>query len=130
MSEPIERLSQFTPHAGKLDRDALLFAAGRASALPNRGWQVITATLAGIQLLTLAILLPRPATVQETNIAQSLPLDSTTPDVPLPASSHIWSIHQNLKDVPLDERFGDSLVLIDTEPDLHAFGRLLPAAVN
>ena len=38
MSEPIlERLSRFTPDAGRLDRDALLFAAGRESARPNRG---------------------------------------------------------------------------------------------
>ena len=33
MSEPIlERLNRFTPDAGGLDRDALLFAAGRESA--------------------------------------------------------------------------------------------------
>ena len=39
MSEPfLERLSRFTPDAGRLDRDALLFAAGRSSARPNRGW--------------------------------------------------------------------------------------------
>ena len=41
MSEPIlERLSRFTPDAGGLDRDALLFAAGRESARPNRGWMI------------------------------------------------------------------------------------------
>lgn len=130
MSEPIERLSQFTPHAGKLDRDALLFAAGRASARPNRGWQVFTAALAGIQVLTIAFLLPRPVTVHGTNIAQAPPVDSALPEVPLPPSSRIWSIRQEFKDVPLEDRLGEPLVLIENEPHLPAFGRPLPSAVN
>ena len=47
MSEPIlERLSRFTPDAGRLDRDALLFAAGRSSARPNRGWKTLATLLA------------------------------------------------------------------------------------
>ncbi len=54
MSEPIlERLSRFTPDAGGLDRDALLFAAGRASARPNRGWMTLASLLAGTQALSL-----------------------------------------------------------------------------
>jgi hypothetical protein len=45
--EPVvERLSRFTPDAGGLDRDSLLFAAGRASARPNRPWVALAAGLA------------------------------------------------------------------------------------
>jgi hypothetical protein len=61
MSEPIaERLSQFTPDSRGLDRDALLFAAGRASARPNRRWMAVAAGLAACQLLTLGLLWLRP----------------------------------------------------------------------
>ena len=59
MSEPIlERLSRFTPDAGGLDRDALLFAAGRGSARPNRGWMTLASLLAGTQALSLVLLWP------------------------------------------------------------------------
>ena len=58
MSEPLaERLSRFTPESG-LDRDALLFAAGRASARPNRRWAALAAALAASQVLTLVCLWP------------------------------------------------------------------------
>ena len=61
MSEEfLERLSRFTPDAGGLDRDALLFAAGRASARPNRGWITLAALLANTQILSLVLLWPRP----------------------------------------------------------------------
>ena len=59
MSEPfLERLSRFTPDAGRLDRDALLFAAGRNSARPNRGWMTMAGLLAGTQALSLVLLWP------------------------------------------------------------------------
>jgi hypothetical protein len=61
MSEDLgERLSRFTPDRGGLDRDSLLFAAGRASARPNRRWVALAGLLAASQVLTLALLLPRP----------------------------------------------------------------------
>ncbi len=55
------QLSRFTPDRGVLDRDALIFAAGRASANKRRRWRVIAGTLAASQLLTLCILWPRAA---------------------------------------------------------------------
>ena len=62
MSEPLEqRLSRLTPDGAGLDRDALLFAAGRASARPGRRWQALAGILAASQVLTLALLWPRPA---------------------------------------------------------------------
>jgi hypothetical protein len=60
MSEPFEeRLSRFTPDGTGLDRDALLFAAGRASVRSGRRWAAVAAALAASQVLTLAILWPR-----------------------------------------------------------------------
>src|SRR6185369_6958524 len=59
MSEPVsERLSRFTPDASGLDRDALLFEAGRASARPSWRWKGLAAALAASQLLTLWLLWP------------------------------------------------------------------------
>jgi hypothetical protein len=59
MSEPLaEPLSRFTPDGTALDRDALLFAAGRASVRPRRWWMAVAGTLAVTQLLTLALLWP------------------------------------------------------------------------
>jgi hypothetical protein len=53
------RLGRFTPHAGALDRDALLFAAGRASARPNRIWPALVGLLGITQAVTLFLLLTR-----------------------------------------------------------------------
>ena len=62
MPEPIaERLSRFTPDGAKLDRDALLFAAGRASVRPQRGWAILAGALAAAQVLTLVLLWPVPS---------------------------------------------------------------------
>jgi hypothetical protein len=59
MSEPfLERLSRFTPDAGELNRDELIFAAGRSSARPNRGWMTLASVLAATQALSVMLLLP------------------------------------------------------------------------
>jgi hypothetical protein len=55
----VEQFRRFTPDLGRLDRSALLFAAGRASARPSRRWQALAGTLAACQLLSLAVLWPR-----------------------------------------------------------------------
>jgi hypothetical protein len=54
------KLARFTPAAAGLDRDALLFAAGRASAPAARGWKLAAAALALSQAATLAVLLAGP----------------------------------------------------------------------
>src|SRR5262245_26248916 len=62
MSEPLaECLSRFTPNTTGLDRDTLLFAAGRASVRPSRRWQTLAGVLAVSQVLTLVCLWPRAA---------------------------------------------------------------------
>jgi hypothetical protein len=84
MSEPLaERLSRFTPDSSGLDRDALLFAAGRASARPNRRWVALAAALAASQVLTLVSLWP-PAKAPEPAppAAFALPGPSDAPPPP------------------------------------------------
>src|SRR5262249_15743859 len=78
MSRPIaELLSRFTPDGAGLDRDARLFAAGRASARPNRRWIVLATCLAVSQVFTLVVLWPRAA---------STPLPLAPPDTVAPTS--------------------------------------------
>jgi len=73
MSEQFaEHLSRFTPDGSGLDRDAVLFEAGRASARPNRRWLALAGTLAACQLLTLTLLWPRPAALTD-NVAKTPP---------------------------------------------------------
>jgi hypothetical protein len=65
MSKPLaDILSRFTPDGASLDRDTLLLAAGRASARPNRRWQVLAGALAVCQLLTLMGLWPKTPTAR------------------------------------------------------------------
>ena len=79
MSEPFaESLSRFTPDAAGLNRDALLFAAGRASVRPNPLWKALVAVLAVSQLLTLVALW---------SLLPHLP--PSAPPVPPLASPHI-----------------------------------------
>jgi hypothetical protein len=89
MSKPLsERLSQFTPDGSSIDRDALLFAAGRASARPNRGWIVVVGALAACQVLTLAVLLPRTISPIErpNSLAIRNDLEEVAPAAPPDAS--------------------------------------------
>jgi hypothetical protein len=63
MSEPLaDRLKRFTPDGSTLDRDAMLFHAGRASVRPALGWKVFALVLAVCQVVTLGVLWPRPTT--------------------------------------------------------------------
>lgn len=79
MSESFaEQLSQFTPDGAGLDRDALLFAAGRASARPNRGWMALAGSLAACQVMTCVLFWPKaPAIVY---IARDAPSIQSTPE--------------------------------------------------
>jgi hypothetical protein len=54
-----ERLSRLTPNPAAIDRDAILFAAGRQSARASRLWVVISGLLAVSQAATLIALWPR-----------------------------------------------------------------------
>jgi hypothetical protein len=68
MSESFaERLSRLTPEGSGIDRDALIFAAGKASVRRGRLWPALAGTLAACQVLTLALPWPRgPAPIRPT----------------------------------------------------------------
>jgi len=91
-----DRLARFTPNPAGLDRDALLFAAGRKSARPMRFWPIATGLLAASQVITLALLWPgSPAQPLPTQVAPaiapsselSVPPVSRPPDVLTAGSS-------------------------------------------
>ncbi len=71
----IRQLSKFTPNSGGLDRDAVIFAAGKASGKPSCRWKALAGTLALSQVMTLGLFLwpanasITPVTVQPTFVA-------------------------------------------------------------
>ncbi len=79
MTEFERKLSDLSPAA--VDRDALLFAAGRASAPSPRWWRRACGLLAVTQLVTLGLWLtsrPQPTRVDE-------PLPAASPTLPAPS---------------------------------------------
>ena len=135
MSEPIlERLSRFTPDAGRLDRDALLFAAGRASARPNRGWKTLASLLAGTQALSLALLWPHssPSVGKSTVSLASVPAPPAAPGPPATgasADSGLWSARRGLLEPDASDRPAGDMTFIDRGPPLRAFP-LPPSLLN
>lgn len=131
MAEPsLERLNQFTPDAGRLDRDALLFAAGRSSARPSRRWTTLAATLAVTQSLSLILLWPpRDPAVGGSTLPVAGPMDSKTtvaPRIALPSSRPIsWSDRHRLRDATTD----DDADWVESGPPLRAFP-LPPSLLN
>ena len=124
MSEPIlERLSRFTPDAGGLDRDALLFAAGRRSARPNRGWMTVASLLAGTQALSLALLWPRPSPPAAGLIGPvaGVPATIESPRPAAPANPGVWSARDRLLESESEARPASDVTFIDSGPPLRAF---------
>lgn len=127
MSEPfLERLSRFTPHLGDLDRDALLFAAGRASARPNRLWKSLSAVLVATQALSLACLWPRSADMRRgaTGLVAQHSESAKPLDRPLwkeAGESRVWSVRHKVDELPLEDR-AENFAFVDSEPTLRAFG--------
>src|SRR5262245_32129911 len=79
-----DRLSRFTPSATGLDRDAILFAAGRKSARASRLWPVAAGLLAASQIVTLVLLWPR---TQEVAVQPPVPAVHSSPEFTLPPPS-------------------------------------------
>lgn len=137
MSEAfLEHLSRFTPDAGGLDRDALLFAAGRNSVRPNRGWAAVASLLAATQALSLVLLWPRP------NLPGSLPTMSVeTAPIPRgaleqPGPEAIGNApygplaRQSLRDPDLETKPAADIIFVDQEPPLRAVGPLPASLLN
>ncbi len=136
MSEPfLERLSRFTPDAGGLDRDALLFAAGRASARPNRGWVTLASLRAGTQALSLGLLWPRAAPPAD---GRAVPVaaapESRAALVPRPSVAVrkpvVWWARDRLKDPETGHRPPGNVNFIDRGLPLRAFTRPPASLLN
>src|SRR5437667_12107104 len=106
MSEPfLERLSRFTPDAGRVERDALLFATGRASARPNRGWITLAALLASTQTLSLVLLWPhatQPGARSLVQVVNTPPLAPVPPAPPAMENPALLLSRHNLESEPED----------------------------
>jgi len=76
-----DRLGRFTPNAAGLDRDAILFAAGRRSARGSWVWKAAAVVLAVSQVVTLVALWPKsPAVVAPIAAPAALaPMDEPAP---------------------------------------------------
>jgi hypothetical protein len=118
----IERLGRFTPDAGGLDRDALLFAAGQASARPNRGWMALALALVMTQVATLVLMWPRPAPTAPAPLAQPPALQQPAPPVATDAPG-LWSMHRRLLESEGEEPAAPPSAepLIETSAPLRAF---------
>lgn len=129
MSEPFaERLSRFTPDASGLNRDALLFAAGRASVRPQRRWQLLAGMLAACWLLTFVSLWPRTPPLATPFVTHASP-DRTPEEEPLPIPPYFWTPRTGLLSMDLDnpEPLSDE-PMTPPEPPLRVFGT--PPAMN
>jgi hypothetical protein len=113
----LERLSRFTPDAGRLRRDALLFAAGRSAARPRRGWMALAGFLAVTQALSLLWLWPQPRPPGRVDARIA---DALVPESRPPASINLSARRALLGLQRVDRPAGD-LGLIDTGPPLRAF---------
>jgi hypothetical protein len=138
MPEPfIERLSRFTPDAGGLDRDALLFAAGHGSARPNRTWIALAAALAVSQAVSLVLLWSpaAPSAASLTAPPAAMPPPLPTPESPAPASSDdssLWLARHSLLESDRDDRPAPSRsgTFVDGGPPLRAFATPPPSILN
>ncbi|MGO9468037.1 MAG: hypothetical protein ACLQIB_24710 [Isosphaeraceae bacterium] len=140
MSEPfLERLSRFTPDAGRLDRDALLFAAGRSSVRPHRGWRTLASLLAATQVLSLVVLWPHevvnPTSPGRTPNMAVEPA-STRPTALEPRAFDAWasptvlSSRRLLAQPESEDRPAANVNFVDSGPPLRASGPIPQSLLN
>jgi len=86
-----DRLTRFTPHAPGIDRDAILYAAGRRAARGSWLWKAAAGLLAASQAITLVALWPKPpaAVAPVAPAAISPAPEPPSPSVPPPPD--IWT---------------------------------------
>jgi hypothetical protein len=126
MQRPLDEiLSRFTPDPSGIDRDALLFTAGRASARPNRLWIALAAGLAICQVLTLGLLWPRSPVAPSIPAPEvSSPSGAPSAPSPLPEPALRGPFVLNSRSPLLDENLPTnpgSDALIPDDPPLRAF---------
>ena len=128
MSEPfLERLSRFTPDAGGLNRDELLYAAGRRSARPNRGWMTVASLLAATQALfaCAAVAARSPIALWRGRGARHFAGRSDGyRECPQALDQlRVWTVRLNLAELEPENRPAGDLNLIESGPALRAFTR-------
>ena len=120
-----DRLARFTPSAAGLDRDALLFAAGRRSGRGSRLWPAAVALLAVSQAVTLVMLWP--GSQEPVTSAPAAPAFAPVPSLSVPPNSSspdLWTAGSSpdVLAAPPSGRPGE--VFVTSEPPLTAgFGR-------
>lgn len=136
MSErSLESLTRFTPYAGKLDRDELLFEAGRASTRPDRSWKAAASVLAVTQCLSLVLLLPatRPMSPVHT-IGHANPPSSPSSIENAPITSSLidgsWAIRNSPADLETVRQVSDNVRLMESPESLRAFLRPPDSLLN
>lgn len=132
----IQRLSQLTPDANGLDRDTLLFAAGRASARPDRRWPALAGALALSQVVILVVVLwPRPAVPVLDPIKTDPPIVAIEPPLPpVPAEAYeppgLWALREEIIAADGKLPLPTPIDLAPSKPPLHIFGPLPAELVN
>lgn len=113
----IGKLAAFSPAI--VDRDALLFAAGRASVRPARGWKWATAALLATQLLTLVLWQwPKPPVAPSVAPSVVQPEPPSDPAEPPPDPYSLWALTHNP-----EPRVVSNAVPNPSRPPLLAFSR-------
>jgi hypothetical protein len=136
MSEQfLERLNRFTPDAGKLNRDELLFEAGRRSTRPSGAWKAAASVLAVTQCLSLALLLPgsRPVNLVHSVVLDQGPVSSSPIDqvhLAPPAIDGAWSLRSGPTDVDAERHSSGNVTLIESGQSLRAFLRPPDSLLN
>lgn len=134
MREPIiESLSRFTPDGSGLDRDAIMYAAGRTSARPNRGWMALAGSLAACQVVTLALLWPRPnSTVDSHDVPSFVKQESESiPSMAIKQNSQgksdaaeLWALNRQMlmnRGIDLPPADTSAGPMVPSDPPLHAY---------
>ena len=131
MSEELaEHLSRFTPDKSGLDRDALLFAAGRASRRRHLAWPSLAALLATSQVLTLALLWPRTPDAGIQQMVESPQAVFTEPVAPTLATQiaspySVGQLRLHMATLELPPTIPDEQ-MIEPRPPLYAFTTTIP----
>jgi hypothetical protein len=120
MSESlVEHLKRFTPDGTGVDRDTLLFEAGRASVRPDRRWPALTGLLALSQALTLLMLVARPDSTPPVDRPQPAVARVEREPVSLPSErNQSWALRRQAleQDVDLSPRVKEQDLIPDSKP--------------
>ena len=89
--QPLRTLAGFSPSAPAIDRDEVMFRAGRASARVGRGWKAAVALMVVAQVVGWTVWLTEPASAPKesaapTTIAPVPPVEVAPADPTDPAS--------------------------------------------